>query len=94
MLKINQGLVDYDENLVIKITTTLFSLIINDQDQIKKRQKIIAECLKTYNDILKNYSNQSIKMNKLKELAKLSGYNNSSNKDKIMLDFLINKLRK
>ena len=65
LLKMNENLdADNDTKLAIDIAIGLFKLIVEEQQDLKNRQKIITECLKNYNDILKNYTNKSIKIDK------------------------------
>ncbi len=98
LLDINQKIEgNSNTELAVDIAIGLFKLIVEEQDEIKSRQKIIMQCLKNYNDILKNYDNQSIKFNKLQELARLTGMDDSvknKNKDKVLLNLLINRLKK
>ncbi len=98
LLKINENLdASNDTKIAVNIAVGLFKLIVEEQTRIRNRQKIINECLKNYNDILKDYDNQSIKMQKLKELAQLTGLNESKKskeKDEVLLNFLVNRLKK
>lgn len=82
--EILKTLTDINENLeassstknAINLTLVLFGLIVEDQQKIRNRQKIISKCLKKYDEILQNYGDKNITIKKLNEIAQIIKSNN------------------
>lgn len=85
LIEINENLsADETTTTAISLALTLYRIIIEEQSELKNRQKIITNCLKYYNDILKNYDNKSIRINKFEKIAQTLGLNKKNQSGQIV----------
>ena len=77
LMDINEKLeASNDVKIATGLVMELFKLIVEDQQSIRKRQESITMCLKKYEEILENYGDQNITIEKLNELSKILRSNN------------------